>query len=76
MAGVRRQGRRRDSQRLLARELRQPEIEHLDVAVWPQHHVLGLDVAMDEAPRVGGRERPGHLQHNLDGVLGSATAPL
>ena len=35
----------------------QPEVQHLHVAVAAHHHVLGLDVAMDDARGVGGGQR-------------------
>jgi myo-inositol-1(or 4)-monophosphatase len=38
-------------------ELGQSEVEHLDVAVAAQHQVLRLDVAVDDARLVRGRER-------------------
>ena len=37
--------------------LRQAEVEHLDEAVGPHHHILGLDVAMDQTGGVRGVER-------------------
>ena len=33
----------------LRKKARQPEVEHLDVAVCAHHHVLGLDVAVHDA---------------------------
>ena len=44
----------------------QAEVEHLDVAVAPDHDVLGLDVAMHDAVRVGGGERAGDLAADVD----------
>jgi hypothetical protein len=32
--------------------LRQPEIQDFDESVMPDHEILGLDVAMDDASRV------------------------
>ena len=39
----------------------QPEVEQLDVAVGPDHHVLGLDVAVHDLRGVGDGERLGDL---------------
>ena len=39
------------------RNLGEAEVEHLDEAVGPQHDILRLDVAMDQAGGVGGVER-------------------
>ena len=48
-------------------KFRQTKIEDLNVAVAPDHHVLWLDVAVNDARCVGGGERTGdlagHLQH-------------
>ena len=40
-------------------EFRDPEVEDLDLAVGEQHHVGRLDVAVQDAPRVGVRDRIG-----------------
>ena len=40
---------------------RQAEVEQLDVAVGPDHHVVRLDVAMDDLRRVRDREGFGDL---------------
>ena len=52
-------------------QLGDAEVEHLDVAVAAQHHVLGLDVAMDDALFMRGGERG----TGLDGDV-QATARL
>ena len=44
----------------------QPEVQHLRVAVAANHHVLGLDVAMDDAGGVRGRERLRDLPADVD----------
>ena len=44
----------------------QPEVQHLRIAVAANHHVLGLDVAMDDAGRVGGRKRLRDLPADVD----------
>jgi hypothetical protein len=48
-------------QRLL--ELGQPEVEDLHPAFLRQEHVLGLEVAVDDAPLVSRAQAPGRLQH-------------
>ena len=52
-----------------AREARQAEVAQVGVVAGEQH-VGGLDVAMDQAGRVGGVERGGDLRHELGGALG------
>ena len=47
-------------------DARQAEVEHLHVAVGPDHDVLGLDVAMDDAGRVRGGERARDLAADVD----------
>jgi len=49
-------------------QLRQAEVQDLDDAVVADHHVLGLDVAMDNAGFVRGVEGGGHLEGDLQGV--------
>ena len=44
---------------------REPEVEHLHVAVAPDHDVLGLDVPMDDAGRMRGGQRPRHLPSDI-----------
>src|SRR5258707_1121900 len=44
----------------------QAEVEHFDAAVAAQHHVLRLDVAVDDARFVRGRERPGHAGADVE----------
>ena len=43
-----------------------PKVEHFHVAVRPEHDVLRLDVAMDNACFVGGDERTGHLDRDVN----------
>ena len=47
-------------------DLREAEIHQLRVAVLAQHDVLGLDVAVDDARDVRGREGAGHLAGDVD----------
>ena len=54
------------SRRLVVDDARQPEVEHLHVAVGPDHDVLRLDVAMDDAGGVRGGERARHLAADVD----------
>jgi hypothetical protein len=51
--------------RLMVDDPREPEIEHLHVAVAPDHDVLGLDVPMDDAGRVSGGQRARHLPSDI-----------
>ena len=44
----------------------QPEVQHFRVAVAAHHHVLGLDVAMDDAGGVGGGKRRRDLAADVD----------
>ena len=46
---------------------RQAEVEHLHVAVGPDHDVLRLDVAVHDAGGMRGAERPRHLAADVDG---------
>ena len=48
------------------RQLGQAEVQHLQVAVGPDHDVLGLDVAVHDAAPMRGRERAGHLRADID----------
>ena len=48
------------------RELRQPEVEHLHEAVGPEHHVLGLDVAVNDAGGVRGAQRGSNLNRDVE----------
>src|SRR5205823_7903173 len=43
-----------------------PEVEHFHVSVRPEHDVLRLDVAMDNAGFVGGGERTRHLDRGVN----------
>src|SRR6266550_1967249 len=45
-----------------------PEIEHFHVAVRPEHDVLRLDVAMDNASIVRGGERTRHLDREVNSL--------
>ena len=47
-------------------ELGKTEVEYLYIPVGPAHHVLGLDVAMDEAARVCSRECCADLHCHID----------
>ena len=72
-------GRRHGVVRGPAEELRQPEVDHLHVAVGPHHHVFRLDVAMHDAARVCDRQRRGHLNRDADRLAhrnGAAVQPL
>jgi hypothetical protein len=54
--------------RVLA-QLGQPEVEDLDVTVWPDDHVVGLEVTVDYVGLVS----PGHRLGDLDGVAQGVT---
>ena len=47
-------------------ELCNPEVEHFHVPIRPEHDVLRLDVAMDNAGFVGGSERSRHLNRDVN----------
>jgi hypothetical protein len=55
-------------------ELRQAEVQDLHVPVASNHHVFGLQVAMDDARIVGGGERAGHLERHIDRIRGRQPA--
>ena len=57
-------------------ELREAEVEHLDVAVWPQHHVLRLDVTVRDPARVCCCQRARDLNHDPDAFAGRHGAAL
>ena len=57
-------------------ELGEPEVEDLHVAVRAHHDVVRLDVAMDEAARMRGRERTGDLDADVDGLARRQRPPL
>ncbi len=50
-------------------ELRQTEIENLGVAALGDEYVCGLDVAVDDAFRVGGFERVGNFDSPVEHLL-------
>jgi hypothetical protein len=50
----------------LLAEFGQPKIEHLNVAIRPQHHIFGLDVAVDDAGGMGGNQGCGSLDGNVE----------
>ena len=54
--------------RFRLRELRQAEVEDLDESVPGDHHVLGLQVAVDDPRRVRLREPRGDLRSDADGA--------
>ena len=47
-------------------EARQPEVQDLDPAVGGDEEVLGLEVAVDDAPFVGGGEAAGNLKRMIE----------
>ena len=54
----------------------QPEIEHLDVPVQPDHHVLRLHVAMDQTGSVRAHQRRADLNDDVDAsAIGSGPSP-
>ena len=53
-------------ERVGRRELGQPEIEHLHQAVGPDHHVLGLQIAVDDAEGVRGADAGGDLNAEVE----------
>ena len=59
-------GRRRSFGRLVVDDAREPEVEHLHVAVGADHDVFRLDVAVDDAGGVRRGERAGHLPPDVD----------
>ena len=50
-------------------DARQAEVEHLDVAVVAHHHVVGLDVTVDDLPRVRDGQRLGDLARQVPGLV-------
>src|SRR6185436_2783639 len=46
-----------------------PEVQHLRIAVRPQHDVLGLDVAMNYSGRVRGAERTRDLDRDFENLV-------
>jgi hypothetical protein len=56
--------------------LGEPEIEHLDPAFRRQHHVGGLEVAMDNALLVGGLQPLGDLERDLERLVDRHQASL
>ena len=48
---------------------RQAEVDDARGAVAREHHVLGLDVAMDDAHRVRGRQAVGDLHREIEQAL-------
>ena len=57
-------------------ELGDAEVEHLHVAVRPQHQVVGLDVAMHDAGRVRRCQRRGGLDGDLENLAQRQLATL
>ena len=57
-------------------ELRQTEVQDLDIAIGANHHVLGLQVAMDDACVVRGRDRLRNLHGNRDRLPGVEAAAI
>src|SRR5215510_7629510 len=47
-------------------KLRESEIQHLDVAVMPEHYVFRFDVAMNYSVIVRGRKRASYLNSYVD----------
>ena len=67
LQGLERAGDIRAHRGVVRDELGQAEVQDLHQPVAPDHHVLGLDVAMDDAERVGGLEPSRRLDHEIDG---------
>ena len=65
-----------DSQLRLGHGTGDPEVHHPHAAVGRQEDVRGLDVAVDDAPRVGGGKRLRHLLGDLGGHQRRDGAPL
>ena len=57
-------------------QLRQAEVEDLHVSIRPQHHVLRLDVAVDDPRIVCSRQRAAGLNGDLEHLYELETAPL
>ena len=57
----------------LGHQLGKPEVQHLDEAVRADHHVLGLDVAMNDADVVGSHQRGGDLERDVERLPGLET---
>jgi hypothetical protein len=46
-------------------QLSQPKIQHLHQPIWPEHHVLGLDVSVNDACRVRDAQSGRHLNGEI-----------
>src|SRR5258708_15683847 len=51
------------------RQFGETEVEHLHVTVAPDHYVLRLDIAVNDARRVGFLKRAGDLNRNVQNLI-------
>src|SRR5262245_8727076 len=53
---------------LVVDQLYESEVEDFDIAVRPEHHIFGLDVAMDDAGSMCGGKRTRDLHCDIEGL--------
>jgi hypothetical protein len=47
-------------------QLRETEVDHLGAMLFGEHHVGGLEIAMDDAVDMGARQRFGHFDGDFN----------
>ena len=57
-----------------AEQLREAPVEHVDLAEVAEHHVARLEIAVDDAARVGEVRRPGRRSRTPSGACAARTA--